>query len=170
MKIKKITPIILIVVFLGLMVSSAQAQVSLGISGGVRTPFGTSAGSGFRVMAKYNLGDKALLGVNVSSSYFEKKFADATITVNSIMFSIEHQFGKVQPMRPYIGIDMGAYTIDERTKSSSFGLCPTVGFIFGGDKRISCLANGKMNLILSASEGALGWLGLNFGMLIKIVK
>jgi outer membrane protein W len=172
--------ILVVLTLVGFMTMNVQAQMAVGGTVGLQVPVGDFAeginmGFGITVIGKYMVKDNLALGASVGYSQFGTDIEDVNLSIRPITGLVEYHFG-TEGVRPYIGADVGVYTVKANVKSqgvnvsaseSYLGFAPTGGLIFGKSESLSFVVNAKYHFVMS--EGAsTSWLGANFGVIFQL--
>ena len=158
---------------------AAQAQISVGATLGPAIPTGgyakfAKAGVGFTAEGRYALNESFNVGVNIGYAHIGAKELVA-YTQNGNVFEIDgsYNFANItavaeyfildEDIRPFVGLEIGAYPLtfrikhkelglDEKLSRTGFGLAPTVGALYEIADGLEALANMKYTLTGSAVD------------------
>ncbi len=165
-------------------VSSARAQFSVGVTGGLFNQGVTFDGArvsnnlwGVNIAGKYGISDnKMRVGLNIGY-FFDSESEDgytSTVFTQPITGLFEYSFMDSK-FSPYAGIDAGIYRIGSRISGdgeslsgseSDFGIAPTVGFNYEISDKIDLNTSVKYNYILTENYATTG-INFNAGVVIK---
>ena len=163
---------------------SVNAQVKIGVSGGIALPmgdFGTAYKMSFGggVTAKKMLGDKMAIGLGLSyimlSPTDEMKAAyggaDVTTSYMPINASFTYYFA-TEGFKPYAGIDLGYYMFRSSyggltVSTSDIGFAPTVGFEYGFSDKMALDVNAKYHYIMTEGSAS-SMVGVNVGLVFAL--
>lgn len=155
---------------------SANAQLKLGVSGGLALPmgdFGDAAKMGFGggVSGKYMLNEKMALGLGVGYYSFSAKDdaggSDLSFSIMPIT-AIFNYYLATEGFKPYVGADLGFYSFKTKfmgisASVSKLGFAPTVGFAYGLSDKMDLDVNAKYNYITTEGS-ATSYIGINVGL------
>ena len=172
--------ILVVLALFGFMTMNAQAQMAVGGTVGLQVPVGdfgdeANIGFGFTIIGKYMVMDNLAVGASVGYSQFGTDFDDINYSIRPITGLVEYHFGDAS-IRPYIGADVGVYTIKANVKTqgvkasvgdSFFGFAPTGGVTFGKSESLSFMINAKYN-VMTTHDSPSSWLGVNFGAIFQL--
>jgi opacity protein-like surface antigen len=180
--------LILIALFIGFIVFSAQAQINVGATIGVQIPTGSMSdgmktGFGFDLLGKYMLNENLALGVDIGWARFGTEDLGIEEDVNAsgqfipITALAEYHFGTGK-VKPFVGADLGMYIfkikasyqgISASTSDSYFGFAPIAGIEYDIKDNLAFTANLKYNYILVEEDDG-SYFGINAGVILKINK
>ena len=173
---KKVILMMVVVVFCA---ATANAQLSVGASLGtqVDTEDDNTVGFGVGINAEYLIVPNFGLGVNFGYYIMDReKDGGVTSTAYLMPFTLTGKYYFLtEKFRPYVGADMGLYTIGLRVSGSSlsinysdtnFGFGPVAGFQFGLSDNLAFDVNLKYSHILADGE-SVGLVGLNAGIVYR---
>lgn len=180
--------LILIALFIGFIVFSAQAQINVGATVGVQIPTGSMSdgmktGFGFDLLGKYMLNENLALGVDIGWARFGTEDLGIEEDVNAsgqfipITALAEYHFGTGK-VKPFVGADLGMYIfkikasyqgISASTSDSYFGFAPIAGIEYDIKDNLAFTANLKYNYILVEEDDG-SYFGINAGVILKINK
>jgi outer membrane protein W len=178
--------LILIVVFISLIVFSANAQINVGATVGLQIPTGSMAdglktGFGFDLLGKYMLNENLAVGVDLGWARFgtddlgieeDVKASGQFIPITALA---EYHFGTGK-VKPFVGADLGLYIfkikasyqgISASTSESHFGFAPLAGIEYDIKDNLAFTANLKYNFILIEEDNG-SYFGINAGIIYKI--
>jgi outer membrane protein W len=167
-----------------LFVISANAQMKIGVGGGVGLPmgdFGTSFKMGFGggANAKKMLSENVALGLGVGYYSFTAKDeaggSDFTMSFIPITGIFNYYFA-TEGFKPYAGADLGFFMTTAKvslfgmsasTSETDFGFAPTLGFEAALGESMGLDVNAKYNYIMTAGT-ATSYIGINVGLVFKL--
>jgi outer membrane protein W len=161
---------------------TANAQMKIGVGGGIGLPMGDfgdvfKMGFGGGVSGKYMLNDNLALGVGIGYMTFSAKDefggSDYKYSVIPITASVAYYFA-TEGFKPYVGADFGMYMGKVKTpvgdaSGSDLGFAPTVGFEYDLSESMALDVNAKYNYIMSEGS-ATTILGVNVGLVFALGK
>jgi opacity protein-like surface antigen len=187
---KKAWILIMTIAMVGLFNIKSNAQLSLGINGGICLPQnsdfsnGFSSGFGGSVNAEFNIA-KIGIGLNAGDYFFKGKdnstVSSATFSAIPIILDVKYYFFPII-FKPFIGIGGGMYnehlketiTVLGTSSSSSaseshFGFAPEIGFALGLHTKLCVSA--KYNIVPKGSGnfGNVDYLSLNLGLIFPLI-
>lgn len=176
---KKLTKILAICALVLISVT-ANAQMKLGVGGGLALPMGDygdalKMGFGVNVGGKYMLNDNMALGIDLGYHMFTAKDeadgSDVKFSVIPIAPSFTYYFA-TEGFKPYAGANVGFYMTkwkvgDASETASKIGFAPVLGFEYALGEKMGLDVNAKYNYI--ATEGtACTYLGINVGLVFGL--
>jgi Outer membrane protein beta-barrel domain len=182
---------------LGLFQTTTAQQVSVGVSGGVASRWGSfgkvkSAGAGYTLEARYVLKDKLALGFNYKSF----SFGPETKTAANVKYNLYYSCITVaaeyyiltyskRRFRPSIGIEGGRYnyytitTIDfgdpigknsQKLDKNYWGFGPSIGLSYRLSSRFDAYLFNRYDVVFIEQGSPIGFASLNLGVRFDILK
>jgi outer membrane protein W len=169
-----------------LAINESKAQIALGANLGSSLPLGTfgdayNLGLGGGVQGSYFVSPKFAVGLNISYYTFGAKNLPSgfSSTYGILGFAPSAQyFFTEEGFRPYIGADLGYYSLSASVSSGGssvsaskgyIGVTPQVGFLYDFSSNLALNVNIKYNLVLS-DPSSLASLPVNVGILYTLSK
>ena len=179
---KKIINLVIAVAISMLFSFSANAQIKLGLNGGIQVPTedGAKTGFGGGINGEYLVTPNIGVGLNAGYYSFGKEEAYG-ISTNSYLIPVTltgKYYFLTESIQPYGGVDVGFYTIGAKAKyqgisesasDSYFGFAPVVGLQFKLSDALALDINAKYNLIFSEGEST-SIVGFNIGIVYTFGK
>jgi len=163
---------------------AANAQIKLGVSGGIVIPTAKGAdyvGFGGGVSGEYLVTENIGIGLNLGYYILDSESGttggvkySASSYLMPVAFNAKYYFVNDE-IKVYGGLDLGYYTIGVKSKIGSFsisgsdgyfGLAPVVGLQFGLTPTLALDVNTKYNVILTKGDST-GMIGFNAGIVYK---
>jgi len=173
---------ILVLAIFSLFAVNTQAQMSIGVTGGIALPmgdFGTALNMGFGggLVGKYMLNENMAVGANVGYIQFSTDLDGFSTSMMPITGLFEYYLGSGS-FKPYLGADLGMYNLsvtvtylDTEISASEmyFGFAPTAGFLYGINDNMAFNVNAKYHYVMSG-DGSSTFLGVNLGLIYTLGK
>ena len=175
---------LLVAVALVMFAFSANAQLKIGVGGGVALPMG-DFGDGFKmgfgggVAGKYMLNEKLALGLNLGYYSFTAKDeaggSDVKFSVMPITALVNYYFA-TEGFKPYVGADLGFYAckskvsvlgMDVSATATKLGFAPTLGFEYGFSDKMGLDVNAKYHYITTEGSST-SYVGINLGLVFTL--
>lgn len=177
------------IAMVGLFNIKSNAQLSLGLNGGVCLPQSSNfsdyynSGFGGSLNAEFNIA-KIGVGLNVGDYFFKGKdnsgVTSATFSALPILVDVKYYFFPII-FKPFLGIGGGMYSENEKvtvsiagnsasssSSGSHFGFAPEVGFALGLHTKLTFSA--KYNIVPQGSgNGTFDYLSLNLGIMFPLI-
>lgn len=179
---KKLTKILAICALV-LISFTANAQLKLGVGGGIALPMGdfgdaVKTGFGVNVGGKYMLNDNMALGLDLGYHMFSAKEEvdgyDLKFSVIPIAPSFTYYFA-TEGFKPYAGVNVGFYMgktkveyegVSMSTTETKLGFAPILGFEYALGEKMGLDVNAKYNYI--TSDPSTTYLGINVGLVFGL--
>ena len=156
--------ILMLVVVLS--VTTASAQLKLGLNGGLMIPTaeGAKLSYGGGISGEYLVSEK--IGIDLGLGYYvNSELSDLSLIPVSL--GAKYYFIPEGSINPYAGVGLGYYTAKFGSYSTSdFGIAPVVGLQFGLSDALSLDVNAKYHLIFTEGESTSN-IGFNVGIVYK---
>jgi opacity protein-like surface antigen len=183
--------LLVIAVFVGLIVTNAQAQLNFGATVGLQMPTGSmgetlKTGFGFDLLGKYLIKDNLAVGLDIGWSRYGIDMSGydvpAGYDVNGSGFYvpitglIEYHFGTGK-VKPFLGANVGFYIAKAKVEvqgisvsesQTNFGLAPVGGIEYDIQDNLAFTANLKYNYIFTGADVNDSYIGINVGVIYKI--
>jgi hypothetical protein len=188
LKMKKILLATVVVLF----AISANAQLKIGVNGGLGLPMGSfgdanKMGFGGGVVGKYLLNEKIALGLNIGYYSFAGKDLGLGITGEKLSImpitALFNFYFASEGFKPYVGADLGFYSVKYKTPTidlggfgtiegssetlTKIGFAPTVGFEASLSEKVGLDVNAKYHYI-STEGDATSYIGINVGLIFAL--
>lgn len=166
-------------VMFSMMASAGYSQLQVGVQLGPQFPMGDfgdgyNMGIGLNFSGKYFVTEDVAFGLNLGYHHFGTDWDDISSSMMPITALVEYYLSE-EPMRPYLGIDLGAYNfglkwkignIEMKDSELYFGFAPKAGIAYQISDNLAVTGELKWNYVMADSYDA-DWLGVNIGVALS---